>query len=377
VSVREWQTTGRGAVHDFLWSDGHVYLRQWLGSDGSVERETYFDPRGAAYLRRGVNPDGSSRGMELIDAASGSSRPGGLVAWQTGWLQSIVDACHGVPVVIGESQGIIARVAGLRRSSAVRVGMFHNSHLRPPYHEAAGVRAAHARAFAMSDELERIVAVSAAQADDIAQRVARPERVVTIPNPVVPEVLPEIERDEKLVSVVTRLVPLKGVPEAVAAFARVVAAVPDARMEIYGRGIDRHRVEAAIVDHHLSDRVRLMGRTDEPRAAMARALVTVSTSHTETMGLSIAESALQGTPAVAYDCRFGPAELIEDGITGRLVPVGDIDALADALIGLLRSPETAREMGARAQARLSEELSPARALARWQELFAAARAEIA
>lgn len=375
---RELPLPSGGVLVDHLWR-GDTYMRQWFDADRRLTREKFLTPDAFAFLSRVVDPaTGKSRELIRHDRfPRRSTAVKGLPAWHAAWLQSIVDACDGIPVVIGESQGVVSHVSKLRPGSAVRIGMFHATHLEPPYHHDSEVRRKHREAFAKSAGLERIVAVSEGQAASIAALVAHPEKVRTIPNPVVSEPVSGVARDPRLVTVVSRLHPLKAVPDAVAAFAQVVAAVPDARLEIHGRGPDRARVKAAIEKHGLRKSVLLRGRTSRPREVMAASVCTVSTSQSETMGLSIAESCLQETPVVAYDCLFGPAELIDNGVTGRLVPLGDVDALAAAIIAMLEDPEGARRMGVRAKKRLEDELSPERAWARWRVLIDEASREVA
>jgi glycosyltransferase involved in cell wall biosynthesis len=63
----------------------------------------------------------------------------------------------------------------------------------------------------------------------------------------------------------------------------------------------------------------------------------------------LAEAATLGTPIIATNCVSGPAELLEGGKNGYLVPMRDPSALADAMCQLIRSPEEARRKAARAQ----------------------------
>jgi glycosyltransferase involved in cell wall biosynthesis len=87
------------------------------------------------------------------------------------------------------------------------------------------------------------------------------------------------------------------------------------------------------------------------------------------MPLSILESEASGTPVVAYDCLYGPAALITDGVDGRLVPRGDRDALAAAVVALLRDPEAAVRMGRAAQERARAQHGRDRVLSRWREVL--------
>ena len=119
----------------------------------------------------------------------------------------------------------------------------------------------------------------------------------------------------------------------------------------------------------LGDAVTLHGYTpDAPEQSRTAALLLL-TSVYEGQSLAITEAMARGCPAVSYDIAYGPGELITDGETGRLVPAGDIAALADAVLGMLGN---ATEIDRLSRASLDWALAngPERALARWKQLFA-------
>jgi glycosyltransferase involved in cell wall biosynthesis len=80
------------------------------------------------------------------------------------------------------------------------------------------------------------------------------------------------------------------------------------------------------------------GFVADPYPYLEKADVFVLSSAWEGLGNVIIEALLCGTPVVSTDCPSGPAEILENGRYGRLVPVGDPDALASAIAEALRSP---------------------------------------
>ena len=129
-----------------------------------------------------------------------------------------------------------------------------------------------------------------------------------------------------------RLVPGKRFPDLVAALALVAPA--DARLAILGEGPEREAIEAARARLGLGDRVTLPGHVD-PTPWYARASCVAIASGSESFGLTAAEALAHGVPVVSTRCG-GPAEIL--GPYGRLVPVGDVAALADALTRTLAAP---------------------------------------
>lgn len=142
---------------------------------------------------------------------------------------------------------------------------------------------------------------------------------------------PWIGGEAPLVLGVGRLVAQKAFDQLVRAFARVRAERP-ARLVILGEGPDRPRLEALVAELGLADDVALPGFVPNPHAWMRRASVFASTSVWEGFGVVIAEALAAGCPVVSTDCPHGPDEILEHGAWGRLVPVGDVGALARSIV---------------------------------------------
>ncbi len=97
-------------------------------------------------------------------------------------------------------------------------------------------------------------------------------------------------------------------------------------------------------------------RIAELRLQSAFALVL---SRFEAFSYTVAEAMAVGMPVLASDC-FGPSELIRDGVDGRIVPVADVTATADAMVAMASNPAHLARMGRSAYARAGEWLSPER-----------------
>lgn len=192
-----------------------------------------------------------------------------------------------------------------------------------------------------------IVAVSDGAAEDLAQ-VAHLDRkrIVTIHNPVIgrgfqaaadePVEHPFLAAGAPLLVAVGRLSEAKDYPTLIRAFARVRQRI-DARLLVVGEGDRRGEIEALISDSGVSADVDLVGHLDNPLPWMKAADLFVMTSKREGFGNVLVEAMATGTPVVSTDCPHGPAEILENGKWGKLVPVGDDQALADAIVESLRS----------------------------------------
>ncbi len=150
-----------------------------------------------------------------------------------------------------------------------------------------------------------------------------------------------------LVLAAGRLIPAKGFDLLLTAFAKVVART-SARLVILGEGSERAGLTRQIQRLGLSDAATLHGFTPNPYAWMRHAKVFVLSSRHEGLPGALIEAMACGCRVVATDCPHGPREILEQGRWGRLVPMDDPEALAQAIIEMLGSP-TAPDARARSQ----------------------------
>ena len=180
-------------------------------------------------------------------------------------------------------------------------------------------------------------ALQSRRGEGLAERAAEPSGHPWLDRKEVPVVLG-----------VGSLIERKDFPTLIHAFAHLARRRP-ARLVVLGEGPERPRLERLIGELGLADLVALPGFVANPLAYMAKADVLALSSRVEGMPTVIIEALACGTPIVATDCPHGPAELLGDGAYGRLVPVGDAEALGEALAATLsepRDPERQRRRAA-------------------------------
>lgn len=194
-----------------------------------------------------------------------------------------------------------------------------------------------------------VVAVSAGVADDLARTIGLPRSSIDVVyNPVVTDELivrgaapldhPWFVRGAPPVVLgVGRLTAQKDFDVLLHAFARVRQARP-VRLMILGEGELRPRLEALARELGVQADVALPGFQENPFTYMRRAGLFVLSSRFEGLPNALIQAMACGTPVVSTDCPSGPAEILEHGKWGRLVPVGNIEALADAMLQTLDAP---------------------------------------
>ncbi|NSW52385.1 MAG: glycosyltransferase [Anaerolineae bacterium] len=197
---------------------------------------------------------------------------------------------------------------------------------------------------------DKVVVVSQDAADDLVRRCRLPaSRVTVIHNPVLTRPVETLMKPEPeppwphspsapLFLAAGRLTPQKNFPLLLQAFTKVLEQEPAAHLVILGEGEDRLALSALAVNLGIHGSVWLPGFVPNPYPWMARCSVFVLSSSWEGFGNVLVEAMACGTPVVATDCPSGPAEILEKGRLGRLVPPEDAAALAAAMLAEWRSP---------------------------------------
>lgn len=203
---------------------------------------------------------------------------------------------------------------------------------------------------------DAVLAISNGVADQMAHVSGFPrERIQTITNPAV---TPQLEQGAReplshpwfeagqppVVLGVARLSRSKDFGTLIRAFARVrrnrplrLVILGDAKSE---KKTEKRRSELMQLADELgvADDVALPGFTSNPYQYMARAAVYVLSSHVEGLSNSLIEAMACGCPVVSTDTPSGPSEVLEDGRYGPLVPIGDSEAMANAIESVLDAP---------------------------------------
>ncbi len=212
-----------------------------------------------------------------------------------------------------------------------------------------------------------IIAVSEGAAQDLSKMSGLPLKDIRIIyNPVItPELFEKAKEpldhpwfapgEPPVILGVGRLVYQKDFVTLIKAFALIKKRMP-ARLMILGEGIERANLEKLLEELNLENEVSLPGFVENPYTYMAKASVFVLSSIYEGFGNVVAEAMAVGTPVVSTDCESGPAEILENGKYGSLVPVGDFNKLADAILNTLNNPRNSEILQMRSQAFSAEKV---------------------
>ncbi len=178
----------------------------------------------------------------------------------------------------------------------------------------------------------------------------------------------ELELPPSSLIAMGRLHPQKGFDTLLQAMVIVHAAAPEMHLTVLGEGPLRPDLETLRDDLGLRGVVDFPGRVKRPHDVLKQAELFVLSSVTEGFPNVLCEAMAAGLPVVSTDCPSGPGEIIEPGVGGRLVPVGDPEAMAKAILDLMANPDARKTMGEAARVAV-QRFSLDVVLKDWEEVF--------
>ena len=153
---------------------------------------------------------------------------------------------------------------------------------------------------------------------------------------------------EKTVTTMGRLIPEKGFDVLIEAFSAVSRELPEYKLVIMGEGPLKENLKNLAKEKGLEDRVIFTGAVSDAVKRCSESSLFVLSSRSEGMPNALLEAMACGVPCVSTDCRMGPSELIENEVNGLLVPVDDAEAMAQAMLRILKDKELSEKLSSNA-----------------------------
>lgn len=167
---------------------------------------------------------------------------------------------------------------------------------------------------------------------------------------------------------VGRLDAQKGFDMLIDAWALKKEELKDWKLDIFGQGEWQQMLEEKISHYGLEHNVRLCGVTSDIKTEMLHSSLFLFSSRYEGFGLVLVEAMGCGLPLVSFDCPEGPAEFITNNDVGLLVPAGDIEKFAEAVVVLAENPQLRFQMGKKGYLK-SDLFAKDKIMAQWTDLF--------
>ena len=411
-----WVRRGRNLVR-YAEDGTPLVLRRFV--EGALEHEDHFDADGERIRREEYDREGRLRRTMLWDPGEATARehvfhrrnggpmyaqtfrppkrPGGkpqeesvtffdedgnVESRQDGTLTPVVhralDALSGghPTIVAVEARQADDDVLDYRRDHVRTVFVAHNSHLRSTSSPLDDLRSTFRKLFRHLDTMGAMVFLTDSQRAEAEALVGRRDNVWVMPHAAPGAAThTEVERDPRLVIMMGRLASQKRTDHGIRAFVEVLEQHPDARLEIYGEGVRRAELQQLIEELGVRHAVSLEGFTNQPGREYRRATLCLQSSRFEGAPMVFVEALRQECPIVSYDIRYGPADIVDHGVNGFLVPDGDIPGLAQRTAQVLGDPELAASLRAGC-AGVDGRFGQEAFAARWFELFRALDADM-
>ena len=147
-------------------------------------------------------------------------------------------------------------------------------------------------------------------------------------------------------------------------------AFQDWELDIFGQGEWQEMLQQMIYERNLQNTLHINRPTNDIVDEYIQSSLIVMTSNYEGFGMVLVEAMACGVPAVAFDCKCGPKDIIKNGENGYLVTNGDIDGLAEAMMTLMRD-EKKRKLFSLNARQVVDTYSEENVMARWISLFTA------
>ena len=299
-----------------------------------------------------------------------------LVAW---WLLQLLNDPHSFYMCICDQLMDYQRyfVELKRQQQAhpnVRVlGVSHNCHTVDPLDVMNSQLGDNYRFLCDENQrIDRVITLTERQKADVIERYKdKAHDISVIPHHFVPLPVPAQKKDETQGSLpphslihIGRFAPAKDQAQAVDIIKKVLEKVPDATLHFFGSGEQEKEVRDKVATEGLESSVIFHGFVPDLRPVYATASVLLMTSRHEGFPLVLQEALNASLPAVCYDCRYGPAAMIEDGKNGYLVAPNDVDSAASRLITLL-SDDKLREKMSKAALKSMQRFTPQKVATLW------------
>jgi len=177
-----------------------------------------------------------------------------------------------------------------------------------------------------------------------------------------------LDGTSRIVGTAARLDSIKNIPMLLNSFRIVLEKMPDTYLLIAGKGPERENLESISERSGIKDRVLFLGlRYDLPEIYPLFDVFAL-TSFTEGISITLLEAMAAGIPSVVTDVG-GNSEVVVNGETGYLVPLGEEELMADRILTLLKSPEKRNDMGAHAAERVRTHFSFQRMISSYLHLY--------
>lgn len=191
---------------------------------------------------------------------------------------------------------------------------------------------------------------------------------IVIPNPININIPASSNCENKKIISVGRLERQKGYDLLINVWKRLADKFPEWKVEIYGEGSEKEKLQNKIKKAKLEDRFYLKGTTDNIQEKYIQSSIYVMSSRYEGFGLVLIEAMNCGLPVISFKCKSGPSEIITDNVDGFLCEEENVIEMANKIEELIVNEEKRKQFGKNAKKNI-QRYSQDKIMNQWKELF--------
>ena len=289
------------------------------------------------------------KNIELYDDNSNVIGEGTNEADLVGFFLDQIAACSNRLCLFVTESGLYSKaMVNVNQKNAIKASVVHSAFLEDPYNLKSKPQMYFKDLIRYQNHFNGIVFLTKSESDDFIRIYGKPQRIFTVPN-FYPNQIEKVDfngRNHRKAVIVARFDRVKCLDVAVDIFKLVVEKLPDTTLEIYGYGSEEEerRVATHIKKVGMEKHVIMKGSTDRPDEVCSSAAIFMMTSTIEGMPLTLLESISNGCPAIAFDIKYGPADIIRNGKTGYIIPRSKNKVYAKQLIEYFNNIDLQRQM---------------------------------
>lgn len=269
--------------------------------------------------------------------------------------------------IIADSPPTCDTVMNVQGKNIYKILTIHNNHFKSPFKPGAVLNDRYAKVLNGLPIADALVVLTAKQSEHIKLQFKDRGNIFVIGNPLTKfNPVKDVTRDNRLAVAVCRLHSMKNLEQILINFSEVIKEIPDAKLEIWGTGVEEEMLKEKISTLKMQDSIFLKGYTTDAAAVFSRASVSLAASHFEGFGVSFAESLSLGTPVVSFKTLYGPEEIITNEEDGFLVD--NNEEFIVRVKELLTSPSLVKSMAANGS-RNMDKFSHKKISDKWMEMF--------
>lgn len=368
-----------------LFPNKNIDTIRYFNADNNCTKEDIYDPRGFKGFTKIYDTANGNLIYELFFKPNGTiyyeisyeHRPNWLAATNiqlkdiNGVQHSLMNSGQAFTIMLDElnemdgdekstfisDRSNISNVPMINmKTPARKIEHFHNIHFRDYWDPNSPLTYPSISNNELLSKTDMVITPAERQAQDMRKRLRTKVPIVSIPVGIVPDKqlqakhIPMNERIQGKIVAVARLFPEKRLDDAINAFAKAYEHNTKLTFDIYGyaNGEDNFKEEkmlkSLVNDLHLENVVHFMGYTQDINTVYNNAQLFILTSRYEGAPLSIVEAQSHGVPVFSYDINYGPSDLIENNVSGFLIPSGHIDEMADKISEFFKDEDLRNRM---------------------------------